>query len=243
MFFFFFLGTIRLWHLPDCVQINLLQSKTFLSFSKEMFYDSPSNSDCNNDSSCDFSPIDYSIWKLDATSFRLTNCKMKDVFIVFSIYVYRIHSIYITSLSELDKSTNQQYKLTFNAKYGTIIDYCFSSKEFISNTQCYLYILFDSNLLFKINLLSILSYDKSTIFGNDAAFSTIINTNQFHFINNITTNENIFKQLFKIRNKPGNCSYYKRKNERIEQQEDKRRKQKQIVVISSKENNHQRRCS
>ncbi|CAF0977538.1 unnamed protein product [Rotaria sordida] len=223
-------GTLRLWHLPDCIQLNVFETKTFISSSKHLFYGLPSTTSEDNELSLDSSQINYSIWKMDIASCRLINSNMTDVFIALSIYIYRTHSIYLTTLENLEKSTNKQYKLTFNSKYGTIIDYCFSSKEFISTLQCNLYILFDSNILLKINIIPLLSssYDKNEILENDTTISTIINTNEFNFINNITSNEIIFKQLFKIRGKPGDSSYYKRKNERIEQQEEKRKRKNQV---------------
>jgi hypothetical protein len=79
-----------------------------------------------------------------------------------------------------------------------------------------------------VNIVSILSSDKKEYFQeNDQTISRILSTKEFNLINNIISNEIIFKQLFKTRGNPGDSSYYKRKNERIEQQEEKRRK-KQI---------------
>ncbi|CAF0969234.1 unnamed protein product [Rotaria sp. Silwood1] len=227
-------GTLRLWHLPDCIQLNLFETKTFISsFSKHLFYGLSSDSD-NNELPLDSSLINYSIWKIDVASCRLIDSNMTDVFIALSIYAYRAHSIYLTTLTNLEKSTNEQCKLTFHSKYGTIIDYCFSSKESISTSQCNLYILFDSNILLKINIISLFSYDKKEILENDTTISTIINTKEFNFINNIGSNEIIFKQLFKMRGKPGDSSYYKRKNERIEQQEEKRRKKQVSTQFQEK---------
>jgi hypothetical protein len=128
-----------------------------------------------------------------------------DVFIALSIYAHRNHSIYVF---KLENSLCEPRKLTFDANYGTIIDYCFSSNE--------LYILFDTNRLIRVNIQSC----DSTI--------TEISTNQeLNITNNNHSNEIIFKQLFKIRGNPGDSSYYKRKNQRIEQQEEKRRQKKQ----------------
>jgi hypothetical protein len=154
---------------------------------------------------------------MDVTSSHLTS---SDVFIALSIYAYRTHSIYLTTLLNLEKSTNEQLKLIFDSNYGAIIDYCFPSKEF----PCDLYILFASNILLKVNILSILSCDKREFFEeNDQTISRILSTKEFNLLNNLSSNEIIFKQLFKTRGNPGDSSYYKRKNQRIEQQEEKRR--------------------
>ncbi|CAF3679410.1 unnamed protein product [Rotaria socialis] len=219
-------GTLRLWHLPDCRELNFFETKTFLSSFKSLSYgSSPSGFENNNNEvPLDSSSINYSVWNMDLVSPNLIKSDMKNVFIAISIYAYRNHTIYLTKLSNLEKTTNEQCKLTFNSKYGTIIDYCFSTKELISNSQCNLFILFDSNILLKLNLISIFSYDKNEIDENDSVISTIINTKEFNFMNNITSNEIIFKQLFKMRGDPGDSAYYKRKNERIGQQEEKRRK-------------------
>jgi hypothetical protein len=148
-----------------------------------------------------------------------------DIFIALSIYAYRTNSIYLTTLLNLEKSTNEQRKLTFDSNYGTIIDYCFPTREY----PCDLYILFDSNMLLQVNVISILSCDKNEFFQeNDQTISRILATKEFNLMNNLNSNEIIFKQLFKTRGDPGDSSYYKRKNERIEQQEEKRRKKKQI---------------
>src|SRR5262249_22092431 len=109
----------------------------------------------------------------------------------------------------LEKST----KLTFDSNYGAIIDYCFSS-------TCDLHILFDSNTLLKVNVISIFSYDKKEFFQeNDKTINSILSLKEFNLMN---SNEIIFKQLFKTRTDPGDSSYYKRKNERIEEQKRKK---------------------
>lgn len=211
--------------MPDCRQLNSFETKTFLSTFKNLSYGSSSYDENNNDLSSDSSSINYSIWKMDLASSRLMNSNTNQVFLALSIYAYRNQTLYLTTLSNLENSTNnEQCRLTFDTKYGTIIDYCFPPKELITESKCDLYILFDSNILLKINLIQIFLYDKNHINENDTTISTIINTKEFNCMNNITTNEIIFKQLFKMRGSPGDSAYYKRKNERIEQQEEKRRK-------------------
>ena len=143
-----------------------------------------------------------------------------DVFLAFSIYADRAHSIYLTTLASLEKASNEQRKLTFNSKYGTIIDYCFSSND--------LYILFDSHNLLTVNVLSVLSCDKSEyVQDDDSSISAILATKGCHLMNNINSLEVIFKQLFKTRGDPGDSSYHKRKNQRLEEQEEKRRKKQE----------------
>ena len=73
-------------------------------------------------------PINYSIWKMDIASYNLIN---SNVYIAFSIYAHRFHSIYLTSLTNLKQLDNQQRKLIFDSTYGTIIDYCFPSKDIL----------------------------------------------------------------------------------------------------------------
>lgn len=202
----FRLGTVRLWHLPDCVEVNCFPMKTLLSSSREIFYDSVSDS-IENESS----PIDDSIWKLATTT-------SPDVFIALSIYAHRNHSIYLTTLENF---SHNQRKLTFDSKYGSIIDYCFPSQNNASD----LYILFDSNRLIRVNIPSILSCEKKEYLEKtDSTIDGILANQDFHLVNAIQSNEIIFKQLFKNRTSPGDSSYYKRKTERLEQQEEKRRK-------------------
>ena len=200
-----FSGTLRLWHLPDCVELNVFPTKTLISSAKEIFYQSTSSIEENKPSS-----IDSSIWKLAVTPFP-------DVFIALSIYAHRNHSIYLTTLSNLENSINESRKLTFNPKSGAIIDYCFPSNK----SPYELYILFDNQTLLRINIRSILSCDTKEFFEeNDSTMNGILSNQEFP----LHSNELIFKQLFKTRGDPGDSSYYKRKNERIEQQEEKRRK-------------------
>ena len=167
--------------------------KTFISTAKETLYGSASNSKEN-----ELSAIDYSIWKMAVTT-------SPDTFIALSIYAHRNHSIFVF---KLENSLQEPRKLTFDTSYGAIIDYCFSSKE--------LYVLFDSNRLFRVNIQSC-----------DSTITEISLNQELNGTNNNHSNEIIFKQLFKTRGPPGDCSYYKRKNERIEQQEEKRRQKKQ----------------
>ena len=188
-------GTLRLWHLPDCIQLNEFQSKIFTSSSKEIFHGSSSTSENNESSS-----MSNSIWKMDISS--------KDAFIALSIYAYRTHSIYLTTLKNLVESTNEQRKLTFDSTYGAIIDYCFSNSD--------LYILFDSHTLIKVNVIAVFSSDKTEYFQE---IKTILANKELELMN-----EMIFKELFKTRGNPADSSYYKRKNQRIEQQEEKQRK-------------------
>jgi len=180
-------GTLRLWQLPDCTELNVITTKSLIETAKEIFHESECSYSEPNSSS-----MNESIWKMDASN----------NLIALSIYAYREHSIYVTNLS----NNNQTRKITFDSKYGTIIDYTFSSFD--------LYLLFDSNRLFKLNLAD----EKVLIEEID------LKINSSHIMNNIHTLEIIFKQLFKTRGQPGDCEYFKRKNERIEQQEAKKQR-------------------
>ena len=83
-----------------------------------------------------------------------------DIFLAFSIYAYRSHSIYLTNLSNLKQLSNKQRKLTLDTSYGTIVDYCFANHDWD------LYILFNSNVLLKVDIMSILAYDQQNILVN-----------------------------------------------------------------------------
>ena len=199
-------GTLRLWHLPDCIELNVFDSQALTSSAKQIFYGQSSSPSKYQDSSS----INHSIWKMNVTS-------TSDVFLAFSIYADRAHSIYLTTLTNLEKANNEQRKLTFDSKYGTIIDYCFSSNH--------LYILFDSHNLLTVDILSVLSCDKNEyVQDDDSSIGTMLTTKGFHLMNNINS---LFKQLFKTRGDPGDSSYHKRKSQRLEEQEEKRRKKQE----------------
>lgn len=77
-----------------------------------------------------------------------------DVYIAFSIGA---HSIYLTSLTNLENLANQQRKILFDINYGRIIDYVFDGTELV--------ILFDRKILLKIDVLFMLSTDKTELFA------------------------------------------------------------------------------
>ena len=216
-------GTLRLWQLPECVELNQFQSKSLLSSAKRVFYPLSSNIE-NQEPSEDVSPVDSSIWKLDLVS---SSC---ETFVALSIYTSRAHSVYLTTVSRLTDETRVELQLTFDTHYGAIIDYRFSSTESVSDTQCDLYVLFDSNTLLKVNLIPILANEPiDSAIVNVQEISSVLGRQEFHSVNQLVANETIFKQLFKSRGSPGDCSYFKRKNERIEQQEEQKRNKKQAV--------------
>jgi len=170
--------------------------------------------------------INYSIWKMDVA------CCNSNIYIAFSIYSHRFHSIYLTSLSNIKQLANEQRKLTLDISYGTIIDYCFAPKEslfddYIENSSCYLYILFDSNILLKVNIISILLCNDKHLFSKSnetiQEINTILTQREFHLIdynqNSIGLDEFIFKKLFQ--NSNSNFSL-KRKIENIEQEQRKK---------------------
>jgi hypothetical protein len=166
--------------------------------------------------------INYSIWKMDVT------CCNSNIYIAFSVYDHRYHSIYLTSLSNIKQLANEQRKLTLDISYGRIIDYCFAPKEYlfedyITNSNCYLYILFDSNILLKINIISILLCNDKNLFGKSneiiQEINTILTQKEFHLINYMNNCIDLDEIIFK--NSNGN-SYLKRKTEKIEQEQRKK---------------------
>ncbi|CAF3717492.1 unnamed protein product [Adineta steineri] len=238
-------GTFRLWSLPDCKPLVFIHSKIFVLLSKEIFYtqlfhsenqafienyrlDSKPDEFCSDPSSI----INYSIWKMDIASF---NSNDSNIYIAFSIYFQRLHSIYLTTLLNMKELINEQRKLIFDSSYGTIIDYCFSSKQilhddYITDSKCYLYILFDSNTLLKIDVISILSCDKTELFikpdEDIQEINNILARKEFHSINNnnntTVSDDILYKELFKnhLESTDNCCS--KRKNDRTDQEQRKK---------------------
>ena len=204
------------------MQLNLFQSKSLLSSAKRLFYPTSSNIE-NQEASGDVSPVDASIWKVDLVP------SSSETFVALSIYSSRTHSVYLSTLSRLKEESSEQLQLTFDSQYGTIIDYRFASMDTVSESQCDLYILFDSNTLLKVNLIPILSNEHvDTSIVNVQEITDVLAKKEFHSVNHLLANETIFKQLFKSRGSPGDCSYFKRKTERIEQEEQKRHKKKAV---------------
>lgn len=238
-------GTIRLWRFPDCTPLVLFHSKAFVLSTKQIFYTQLYHSDnysllgdyqidsMPHESLLDTSlPINYSIWKMDIASYGLIN---SNVYIAFSIYAHRFHSIYLTNLTNLKQLDNEQRKLIFDSTYGTIIDYCFPSKDCLyddyhENAQIYLYILFDSNVLLKIDVISILLCDETELFvksdENTQEINNILARKEFqlnNFMNNNTSYDILFQQLFKNHPNSKENSLHKRKSEKVEQQQPKKR--------------------
>ncbi|CAF4575942.1 unnamed protein product [Rotaria sp. Silwood1] len=241
-------GTLRLWYLPDCTPLVLLHSKALTLSSKQLFYTqlyNPNGSisleDYQNDtmpqeSSLDLcSTLDHSIWKMDVASCNPMN---SNVYIAFSIYGHRLHSIYLTSLSNIKQLANEQRQLIFDSSYGTIIDYCFPSKETLFNdytiySKCNLYVLFDSNVLLNVNIISILTSNQTSLFAKSnqpiQEINDILASKEFHSMNyNIKTDEIIFKKLFKNSNHKTN----KRKCEMVESPQEEK---KQLLSASGDE--------
>jgi hypothetical protein len=212
----------------------LLHSKALVLLSKQIFYTQLYQSyhfSSLEDYRTDAIPqeslsVNYSIWKMDVTSFGSIN---SDIYIAFSIYSHRFHSIYLTTLTNIKKLNNEQRKLIFDLSYGTIVDYCFPSKDvlrddYISTSKCYLYILFDSNILLKIDIISILLCDETELFeqsdGNIQEINRILASREFHVtnLNNITSDDIIFDESFQN----SNDHSLKRKIEKTEQQQRKK---------------------
>lgn len=168
---------------------------------------------------------DYSIWKMDVA------CYESNIYLAFSIYAHRSHSIYLTTLENIKKLSNEQCKLTFDMSYGTIIDYCFPSKDNVyDNYTPDLYILFDSNIILKVDIISVLLYNEKELFAETnetiQEINNILTQKEFCIIDSINNytelDEYMFKQLLKnIKNSNENSSQ-KRKIERIEQNQRKK---------------------
>jgi WD40 repeat protein len=224
-------GTIRLWRLPDCVPLVLLHSKAFSLLSKQIFYTQLFNPEnflfienyrtdaMPQESSLNSSSIlDYSIWKMDVISYT------SNIYIAFSIYAHRFHSIYLTSLKNIKQLANQQRKVTFDISYGTIVDYCLLN-DYLENSNCCLYILFNSNILIKVNIMSILLCNQTELFAESnetiQEINNILTRKEFQLTdfsnNDLTFNEMIYNKLSKNDN-----SCLKRKTEISEQQQRKK---------------------
>jgi hypothetical protein len=217
---FSILGTLRLWRLPDCVPLMLLHSKVFTLLSDEVFYTELSDSESSYQADgirLDKSSItDYSIWKIDVTTYN------SNIYLAFSIYAYRFHSIYLTSLSNMKQLKNQQRKLTLDIAYGTIMDYCLVN--YSSNLD--LYVLFDSNMVLKINMMSILSCNRKELCAQSnktiQEINNILTRQEFRLMdcnnNYLAFDDMMFKRMFKNEI----TSSYKRKAEQIEDNQRKK---------------------
>jgi hypothetical protein len=230
----------------------MLHSKAFTLSSKQVFY-----SQLYQSESCVFAEnyraytvpyenlldafsINYSIWKMDVACYNST---ASDIFIAFTIYAHRFHSIYLTSLLNMRELTNKQRKLVFDSSYGTIIDYCFPTKEilfndYITDSKCYLFVLFDSNTLLKVDIISVLLCDETELFvqtdGIIQEINNILATKQFHSMNTEKTSSDMFyKQLFKNHTNSNENSYCKRKTDQTDEQQRKRQTSLQIEDNSS----------
>ena len=188
--------------------------------------------------------INYSIWKMDVASHLSTN---SNVYIAFSIYAYRSHSIYLTSLTNIKELANEQRKLTLDSGYGTIVDYCFPPENILyddyqTNSKCYLYILFDSNMLIKVDIISILLRNNTELFVQSdetiQEINNILATKEFQLIDYMNSNrisdEIMFKQLFNNRSNFNDNVPQKRKTEKLDQQQ--RKKQASFQIDESDEN-------
>jgi hypothetical protein len=221
------LGTFRLWQLPDCIQLNVFHTIELITNVKRIGYPSLSMID-NNEPTLNTASIDTSIWHMSLVA------NDADVFIAFSIYGTRTHSIYLTTLTNMKTSTNKSFEIIFDNQHGTIIDYCLTSTKSMLNGSCYLYVLFDSQRLLKVNMTSSLVNDQMIVVDDCLQeINDILARNEYRPLNHLLSYVTMFKQLFKTRGKPGDCSYYKRKNERIEQEEQRKQKKKHVPLQMS----------
>ncbi|CAF3317812.1 unnamed protein product, partial [Rotaria sp. Silwood2] len=100
-------------------------------------------------------------------------------------------------------------------------------------SKCNLYVVFDSNVLVNVNILSILSSNQTKLYVKPnqkiQEINNILASKEFHLMNymnyNMKTDEVIFQKLFKnSNNNNNNNSHYKRKIEIVEQQQKSKKK-------------------
>lgn len=160
------------------------------------------------------------------------DCPKSEVYIAFSLFGHRLYSIYLTSLSTMAKLDNEHRQLAFDSSYGTIIDYCFPSREILFNDglnrKCFLYVLFSSNIFIKVDILSILSCTQLSIFVKQDDYiqdmNRILSGPEFHLMNyNTNTDAIIFQKLFKNFVDSNNNYHLKRPCEVNEGQEQSKR--------------------
>ena len=169
---------------------------------------------------------------MDVASFSSVH---SNIYIALSIYAHRLHSIYLTSLSNLRQLRNEQRKLIFDSSYGTITDYCFPLEEILFNdytthSKCHLYVLFDRNILLQVDIIPIILCNKTELCVksdvNIQEINNILATREFNFIdyinNDVQSEVIMFKQLFKNCRYSENNSCFKRKNEEIQEQQSKK---------------------
>lgn len=166
-------------------------------------------------------------------------CYYSNIYVAFSVFGYHYHSIYLTSVENMKQLKNEQCKLTIDMSYGIIVDYCFSS-QFHDNSSCYLFILFGSNVILRIDVISVLLCNNTQLFSetseNIHGINDILSQKEFHIIDIMNSflglDDMMFTQLFKnTKYSNENISSQKRKPDKSEQQ-NQRKKQ----AASSEEN-------
>lgn len=216
-----FLGTLRLWKIPECIETNRLESKNLISSSKRIDFPSIEENGENSELNLELSSIDTSIWKVDVLR------KSTDVHIALSIHTSRNHSIYLTNLINVKTNSGPSFRLNFDSQFGNILDFAFSSNN--ESVDSNLYVLFDTNRLVFVNVETLTIVDEEF----SKKIETILQEKEHQPVNNSMSKVLMFNQLFKNRGQPGDSSYYKRKNERIEQEEAKRAKKKTMCQVQS----------
>jgi len=154
--------------LPDCKPLLIFHSKAFSCYSKEIFYKQISNYSQIQSKIVENPSDNYSIWKLALIS------TSADVYLAFSIST---RSIYLTSLVNLERFTNKERKVRFDANFGQIVDYQFDKTELV--------ILFDRKNLLKIDVPLILSSNQAEFFlelnHSIQQINLVLQQNETHF--------------------------------------------------------------
>ncbi|CAF3763007.1 unnamed protein product [Rotaria socialis] len=235
-------GTLRLWHLPDCMPLAFVHSRALTLQPKQVFFtglcafrNSASLAAYQKDvvPKCieiSSSTVNDSIWKMDVACSNPLN---SNVYIAFSTYAHQYHSIYLSSLSNMKRLNNEQRELTFDSSYGEIIDYCFpaqktSLNDYTTHEKCFLYVLFNSNVLVQVDIPSILSYNQTalSVQTNDRIqeINYILANHEFNLVHNkIKKDAFAFKELFENSTDSNNDCHLKRKSETVEEQENRKK--------------------
>ncbi|CAF1964008.1 unnamed protein product [Rotaria magnacalcarata] len=235
-------GTLRLWHVPDCMPLAFVHSKALTLQAKQVFFTglyALNNSaslaanqkdvmpECIKKSS---STVNDSIWKMDVAC---SNPLISNVYIVFSTYARRYHSIYLSSLSNMKQLNNEQRELIFDPIYGGIIDYCFPAQEtflndYTTHEKYFLYVLFNTNVLVQVDILAMLSHNQTALFvqANDRIqeINYILANNEFNLVHKrIKKDALIFEELFENSTDSNNNCHRKRISETFEEQENRKK--------------------
>ncbi|CAF0832491.1 unnamed protein product [Adineta ricciae] len=213
-------GMFRLWNLPNCTPRAFIHGKALTLSPKETFYTQLYDSSDSmlkenyqiHESLEDYelngsSTLTYSIWKMDVVSSNPN------------------------TLTNLINFTNTQRKLTFDSSYGTINDYRFPPNKISSNnhagdTKFYLYILFSTNTLLKVDISSLLTCDNAELFATTdnhmQEINRILAGNIFHAVNNTSQKLLVDREAFDSHVNCADASCLKRKIDSDEERQKKK---------------------